>query len=387
MKRVIVFVFLLFFNFVAIIAQEGETYYSLEDALENKDNVYILDLSNQELIEIPESIGDLIKIESLNLSRNSLTKLPKSMGNLQKLKFLNISNNKMNNLPEIIISLKSLTLLNLSNNDKFFSPPSTIGSLQKGKILDIYRKVEESPSIHKEVEFVGIGVALKKEGENTKIGKILIDMPAYKSKKLEVGDIILKVAQANEKFQDIRGMDLKVVVGLIRGEKGTIVRLIVNKADNTKVEVSILRQTINTQVETDLLSYSKSLQLINDKLEYEHDNGLPFPIIKYAPVYPNCKGTLTEKKECFKEKVREHIKKEFNFNLFKDLGLELNKKNKVEVQFKFSNKEEVIDIMTNSKHKVLEKEAVRVINSLPKVTPGRYQGVRVSVVYYLTIPF
>ncbi|NJL91655.1 MAG: hypothetical protein HC916_19150, partial [Coleofasciculaceae cyanobacterium SM2_1_6] len=52
-----------------------------------------LDLSWQELKEIPESLTNLTSLRSLDLSSNQITEIPESLTNLTSLTWLNLSSN------------------------------------------------------------------------------------------------------------------------------------------------------------------------------------------------------------------------------------------------------------------------------------------------------
>ncbi len=71
----------------------------------------------------------------------------------------------------------------------------------------------------------GIGAQLGTDDEHTVIEDIIDGGPAAKSEKLEKKDKIIGVAQGNAEFVDVVGMRLDKVVQLIRGPKGTEVRL------------------------------------------------------------------------------------------------------------------------------------------------------------------
>ncbi len=91
----------------------------------------------------------------------------------------------------------------------------------------------------------GIGARLQEDDVYTKIVSIVVGGPAWKTKQLEEGDMIMKVTQAdNDEGVDIKGMRVDDVVQLIRGKKGTKVRLTVKKADGSILEVPILRDII-----------------------------------------------------------------------------------------------------------------------------------------------
>ncbi|MEM1214445.1 MAG: carboxy terminal-processing peptidase [Bacteroidota bacterium] len=90
----------------------------------------------------------------------------------------------------------------------------------------------------------GIGARLIGEGDYTKVSEVVVGGPAWKGKELEDNDIIKAVAQGDEKPVDIMGMVLDDVVQLIRGDKGTEVRLTVEKVDGSEQVISIIRDVV-----------------------------------------------------------------------------------------------------------------------------------------------
>src|SRR5215203_3798117 len=93
-------------------------------------------------------------------------------------------------------------------------------------------------------QFFGIGASLTYEEGNIKVGSLLTGSPAWKSEQVEVGDIIMKVAQGNEQPIDLTGYTVEDAVKLIRGKKGTEVKLTLKKKDATLKTVSIIRDKI-----------------------------------------------------------------------------------------------------------------------------------------------
>ena len=91
----------------------------------------------------------------------------------------------------------------------------------------------------------GIGAALRSEDGNTFIASVVKGGAADKDGRLEVGDQITAVAQEAGDFVDIVEMKLSKVVRLIRGKRGSKVRLQVAKADtNESVVYEMIRQKI-----------------------------------------------------------------------------------------------------------------------------------------------
>jgi len=91
----------------------------------------------------------------------------------------------------------------------------------------------------------GIGAVLRKKTEGVEINELVPGGPAWRGKEIEVGDIILKVAQSkDEEPIDVVGVRLDNVVKLIKGKKGTTVYLTIKKIEGTIKTVAITREVI-----------------------------------------------------------------------------------------------------------------------------------------------
>jgi carboxyl-terminal processing protease len=97
----------------------------------------------------------------------------------------------------------------------------------------------------------GIGAVLRAEDDYTTIQSVIAGGPADKSKQLKPNDRIVGVAQGDKEFVDVVGWRLDDVVDLIKGPKGTPVRLQVLPADadddaSIKI-VSLIRDKIKLE--------------------------------------------------------------------------------------------------------------------------------------------
>ena len=88
-------------------------------------------------------------------------------------------------------------------------------------------------SINMGLSLVGIGAMLRSEDGYAKIESLVAGGPAQVDGRLKVGDKITAVAQGPADFVDVREMRLDKVVEMIRGKKGTRVRLLVIPSDAT----------------------------------------------------------------------------------------------------------------------------------------------------------
>lgn len=112
----------------------------------------------------------------------------------------------------------------------------------------------------------GIGARLQTEDDYTKIVEVIPGGPAAKSKLLNADDKIVGVAQNDDgDFEDVVGWRINDVVKLIRGPKGTTVRLQIIPAGsdlNTKPkEITLVRDKVKLEEQA---AKSSVLEIIND---------------------------------------------------------------------------------------------------------------------------
>ncbi len=93
----------------------------------------------------------------------------------------------------------------------------------------------------------GIGATLQERDGEIKVAEIVPGSPSYRQGELKSGDIILRVAQGKNEPVSIEGMRLDDAILLIRGKKGTEVRLTVRKPDASQKVISIIRDLVVIQ--------------------------------------------------------------------------------------------------------------------------------------------
>jgi carboxyl-terminal processing protease len=128
--------------------------------------------------------------------------------------------------------------------------------------------------------FYGIGASLQYDDGNIKITSIVTGSPAYKSGELQVGDVIIKVAQGKEEPVDLVGYSVADAVKIIRGKQGTEVKLTVRRQDGSTKTIALKRDKI-VQDET----YARSAVIKSNGMkigyiflpefyaDFEHPNG------------------------------------------------------------------------------------------------------------------
>ncbi|WP_170931066.1 carboxy terminal-processing peptidase [Pseudomonas sp. SID14000] len=110
----------------------------------------------------------------------------------------------------------------------------------------------ENFDINMSLSLEGIGAVLQSDNDQVKIVRLVPAGPAAKTKQVAPADKIIGVAQGNKEMVDVVGWRLDEVVKLIRGPKGSVVRLEIIPASNapsdqTSKIVAITREAVKLE--------------------------------------------------------------------------------------------------------------------------------------------
>src|SRR5690606_16557512 len=113
-----------------------------------------LNLDDNNLNTLPESIGNLKALKEIKLYNNNLNTLPESIGNLKALKKLDISNNNLSILPDSIAKLKALGSLSLYDNQLTDLPDRVVQFLEGlGLTTDHWQPNIDEPVVSQEPNY------------------------------------------------------------------------------------------------------------------------------------------------------------------------------------------------------------------------------------------
>lgn len=151
--------------------------------------------------------------------------------------------------------------------------------------------------------------------------------------------------------------------------------------DEEEVEETEIQST-----ETNLDEIVEVEEVVEAPVEEEVAD-VPFAVIEDVPIFPGCENMSNnaQRKKCMSEKITKFVNKNFDTDLGAELGL--SGVNRVIVQFRIDEKGNIGQVRARAPHPRLEQEAARVINSLPKMKPGKQRGKPVGVMYSLPIAF
>ena len=118
---------------------------------------------------------------------------------------------------------------------------------------------QESFEIEMTGQLEGIGASLIQDGDHVRVSAIVTGSACWKQGELAKDDLLIAVAQGDKEPVDVVGMTTEKVVQLVRGKKGTEVRLTVLKVDGSEMVIAIVRDVVEIEA-----TFAKSARLGDD---------------------------------------------------------------------------------------------------------------------------
>lgn len=160
-----------------------------------------------------------------------------------------------------------------------------------------------------------------------------------------------------------------------------------DKVEVVDSDTELLKEIIDlpTQDNTDPIVAVGSVPVVEDPDGIDVPEYMYFEVIEEVPVFPGCEGldSNEERKACMNSKIQKLVGRKFNPDVVADA--DLSGPTRISVQFRIDKNGDVTEIRSRAQHPKLEKEAERVINLIPKMTPGKQRNVPVGVIYNLPI--
>ncbi len=147
MKLALTVVSVLLFLSVSQSQTNKNTFYNLNEAFKNPQKVVKLDLSNQGITSLPDSVSQFKNLKHLDISGNYFRKLPEQISTLKNLRILDLSDNELTEIPIFLTNLKKLKSLDLTNNDRIASSTSVVLISEFKKLEKLAVSGEEDESV------------------------------------------------------------------------------------------------------------------------------------------------------------------------------------------------------------------------------------------------
>jgi len=184
--------------------------------------------------------------------------------------------------------------------------------------------------------------------------------------------------------------ETKIEIEVLKAKSNTTPEPILEKikiiSDDKDIEETVIESTEVELGEAIVLKEIVYNEIEEEEIIEEVVEDVPFFVIEKVPTFPGCTGTKEQLRNCLQKAINDHVSKNFNVNLAQDLGLTSGKK-RIFVMFTIDKYGAISNVKSRAPHKRLQKEAIRVVKSLPQMIPGEQRGKPVGVKYSLPIVF
>ncbi|XP_071510379.1 leucine-rich repeat-containing protein 58-like [Diadema antillarum] len=133
---------------IAMYSRKGIDVFPVDDLVEHKERLEIIDVSRNQISTIPAGINNFVSIIELDISANRITRLPDELLQLPNLKTLTCKNNLLNSdsLPKDLSTFPALQTLNLSGN-LFLNFPVQLTEISTLRVLHMGgNRIQDIPS-------------------------------------------------------------------------------------------------------------------------------------------------------------------------------------------------------------------------------------------------
>ena len=253
---------------------------------------------------------------------------------------------------------------------------------------------------------------INSKGQNTVLLEEIETPPSFRSCNREEGDALRKCfyrefttyIQENLVYPPeaiLKRLDSRVYVSFVIDAKGRVINVMARGEHPSLEQEAIRLVTELPKVKPGMQNGEKISTQVNIPIQFrmpperrthtetytrpEQYNDSIATNLEKVPVFPGCEGSTNEQaKDCFNRKMREHIGTHFNYPR---MALIKNIQGTVYANFMINTDGTISDINLVAPHQLLADETIRILNLLPKITPGMQGGKKVRVPYAFPISF
>ncbi len=226
------------------------------------------------------------------------------------------------------------------------------------------------------------------------------------SKRLNKNSVVKKNYKASnkkKKSQSVQNtsVDNSVASSIVNNESG------INNSDSSNqsiIDSSTSNSAESNESSSDLAKSNKATDIgkneasstenkaanneSKETIKSNEDLASEKPKIVKAPVYPGCEKKKSEfnRKKCLTSKMYRHVNRKFNSDIAQNSGLN-DGLHQVKVSFIIDKRGYATVLTVRGESKELEQEAIRVIQTLPKMKPGTINGSKSKMQYTIPIKF
>ena len=151
--------------------------------------------------------------------------------------------------------------------------------------------------------------------------------------------------------------------------------------------IQIVEDDVEIEVELEIEETdSDEDEIIEIEEEEEEDEIFNFAVVEDKPVFPGCEDVSKEERYmCFQQGIMKHIRNNFKYPAIpKEMGVS----EKIFVQFVIDKSGQITkSVVVRGEDKHLKKEAIRLVNSIPKLKAAKQRGKPVPCSFTVPINF
>ena len=150
--------------------------------------------------------------------------------------------------------------------------------------------------------------------------------------------------------------------------------------------IQIVEDDVEIEVELEIEETDSDEDEIIEIEEEEEDEVFNFAVVEDKPIYPGCEDvSKDERYMCFQQGIMKHIRSNFKYPAIpKEMGIS----EKIFVQFVINKSGRITNsIVVRGEDKHLKEEALRLVNSIPKLQAARQRGKPVPCSFTVPINF
>ncbi|WP_299883924.1 hypothetical protein [uncultured Lacinutrix sp.] len=162
----------------------------------------------------------------------------------------------------------------------------------------------------------------------------------------------------------------------LRLKQGKRIQVAFNNSDKKNM------QLFSGEEHNDSVNWRLQDQIGNTKEIVEEDVEVSFDVIQEVPIYPGCEdGNNDMRRKCMSDKISSFVSENFDRSIAEDLRL--TGLQKINMFFEIDKAGDIGKIDISASRKELGEEAIRVIESMPKLKPGKQRGHLVRTTFFL----
>jgi len=200
-----------------------------------------------------------------------------------------------------------------------------------------------------------------------------------------IGDITLDVAEV----LNVAPVDYIIEENIQKKVEQQAVKTKSTSLQNIEIVDNIDEELVETVIDVEPVIVESAPEIVDINVIDSPVNvdTIPVSLVSEYPIFPGCDKFEDKRSQakCFQQKISKHIIRKFDSDIAADNGL--TGVQRIFILFTINHEGDIVDVKARAPHPELQKEAVKAVNSLPKMKPAKQGYKKVNVTYTLPVVF